>query len=149
MSNFLEIHNTDQDGKQFYLKDFLGQKVVLYFYPKDSTPGCTTEALDFTRLKQQFADNNAVIFGVSKDSVKSHKKFHDNQCLAISLISDENGELVEAFDVWKEKSMYGKKYMGIERSTFIINTNGQLIKEMRNVSVKGHAEEVLSIIKSI
>jgi peroxiredoxin Q/BCP len=132
------------DGKIHTFSDFKGRKLVLYFYPKDNTSGCTLEAQGFRDLIPEFSKKNSVILGVSKDSLKSHESFREKHCLPFDLIMDtkENG-LCELFDVWKEKSMYGKKYWGIERSTFLIDENGKLIKEWRKVSVPGHVEEVL------
>ncbi len=134
------------DGKSHTLNDFIGKTVVLYFYPKDDTPGCTTEAQGFRDHITDFAKKNTVIIGVSKDSEKSHQKFRQKYCLPFELIMDTDGVLCEAFGVWKEKSMYGKKYMGIERSTFLINPEGKLIKEWRKVSVINHVLEVLNTI---
>ena len=128
------------------LKNLSGKKVVLYFYPKDATPGCTIEGHEFTKLKKQFEKKNAVVFGVSRDSVKSHEKFKEKQCYAIDLISDEQSELCNAFDVIKDKNMYGKKVKGIERSTFVIDEKGVVINEWRKVKAEGHAEEVLKAL---
>lgn len=129
------------------LSDFIGQTVVLYFYPKDDTPGCTIEANDFAQLMPEFSSLNTTIIGVSKDDLKKHKKFIDKYCLPFALASDIEGKLCAAFGTWVEKSMYGKKYMGIQRSTFLIDEKGIVRKIWRNVSVKGHAQEVLSCIK--
>ncbi len=132
------------DGKTHQFSDFKGQNIILYFYPKDNTSGCTLEAQGFRDKIQKFSDKNAIILGVSKDSAKSHEAFKKTQCLPFDLIMDtEISGLCEIFGVWKEKSMYGKKYYGIERSTFLINPEGKLIKEWRKVSVPGHVEEVL------
>lgn len=125
------------------LKNLLGKKVVLYFYPKDATPGCTLEGHEFTKLKKQFEKKNTIVFGVSRDDVKSHEKFKEKECYAIDLISDEESELCNAFDVIKEKNMYGKKVKGIERSTFVIDEKGVITHEWRKVKAEGHAEEVL------
>ena len=132
-------------NKEISLTDLAGKKVVLYFYPKDSTPGCTLEARDFQSLKNEFEKNNAVILGVSKDSIKSHNKFAEKECLAFPLLSDETGAVCEKYGVWVEKSMYGKKYMGIARTTFLINENGIIAKIWPNVSVNNHAKEVLKL----
>lgn len=122
--------------------------LIVYFYPKDSTPGCTTQAVDFSCLKDQFDALNTTIFGISRDSVKSHQNFTEKQALRINLISDKEEVLCQHFDVIKEKNMYGKKVMGIERSTFIFH-QGQLIKEYRKVKAAGHAEQVLEDLKGL
>lgn len=122
--------------------------LIVYFYPKDSTPGCTTQAVDFSCLKDQFDALNTTIFGISRDSVKSHQNFTEKQALRINLISDKEEVLCQHFDVIKEKNMYGKKVMGIERSTFIFH-QGQLIKEYRKVKAAGHAEQVLEDLKAL
>ena len=124
--------------------DFSGKKLVVYFYPKDDTPGCTKEALEFSNLKNEFNKKNVNIIGVSKDSIQKHKKFISKYKLNLKLASDEDLKICETFKVWVEKSMYGKKYMGIERSTFLFDENLHLIKSWRKVKVNGHAEEVLN-----
>ena len=121
---------------------------MLFFYPRDNTSSCTKEAKDFTENLDLFDKAKVNIFGISKDSIESHEKFIKKQNLAISLLSDKNGTVCEDFGVWKEKSMYGKTYMGIERSTFIIDGNGLVIKEWRKVKVPGHVNEVLQVIES-
>lgn len=121
---------------------------ILYFYPKDNTPGCTTESKDFSSLRNEFASLDAVIYGISKDSIKSHHKFIEKQELKIDLLSD-NLEIAEMFGVWVEKNMYGRKYMGINRSTFILDNKNNIIKSWNKVSVKGHAQEVLEYLKSV
>ncbi|WP_448586502.1 peroxiredoxin [Thermaurantiacus sp.] len=131
------------------LSDFRGRKLVLYFYPKDDTPGCTTEALDFTRLADRFAAADTVVVGVSKDSVSSHARFAKKHGLAVRLASDPDGRTIEAFGAWVEKSMYGKKYMGIDRSTFLIDRDGRIAEAWRKVSVKGHAEAVLKAAEAL
>ncbi len=131
------------------LKDLRGQNVVIYFYPKDATPGCTTEGQDFRDLHAKFKRANTVIFGVSKDSIASHEKFKEKQSFPFDLISDADEAFCQKFDVIKEKNMYGKKYMGIERSTFLLDTEGKLREEWRKVKVKGHADEVLAAVKSL
>lgn len=131
------------------LSDFKGKKVVLYFYPKDATPGCTTEGHDFSKLKKKFEAANAVVLGVSRDSIKSHEKFKDKEGYKIDLLSDENSELCNAFDVIKDKNMYGKKVRGIERSTFLIDEKGDVVREWRKVKVDGHALEVLKAAQEI
>ena len=122
--------------------------LIVYFYPKDSTPGCTTQAVGFSCLKDQFDALNTTIFGVSRDSVKAHQNFTEKQNLTINLISDKEEALCQHFDVIKEKNMYGKKVMGIERSTFIFH-NGKLVKEYRKVKAAGHAEQVLEDLKTL
>ncbi len=137
----------DQDGKTHSLKDCLGKKVVLYFYPKDNTPGCTKEACSFRDEIAFFKKNDTIIFGVSADSVKSHKNFSEKFSLPFPLLSDESKKMIEAYGVWKEKSMYGKKYMGIERTTVIIDEKGKVKKIFAKVKVEGHTEEVLEALK--
>ena len=126
--------------------DLAGKKLVIYFYPKDDTPGCTKEALEFSNLKNDFDKKNVNIIGVSKDSIEKHQKFISKYNLSLKLVSDEDLKICETFNVWVEKSMYGKTYMGIERSTFLFDENLQLIRSWRNVKVNGHAEEVLNSI---
>lgn len=135
-------------GKTIQLKSFRGQNVVIYFYPKDATSGCTTEGLDFTALHARFRRKNTVILGVSRDSLASHDKFKAKQAFPFDLLSDPDEKLCRKFDVIKEKSLYGRKYMGIERSTFLIDTNGKLRKEWRKLKVKGHAQEVLDTVNN-
>ena len=129
-------------------EDLKGQKLVIYFYPKDDTPGCTVEAKDFSKTKNKFSKLNTKILGVSKDNIDKHKKFITKHSLTIDLISDD-GSICEKFGVWVEKSMYGKKYMGIERATFLFDQNLKLIKIWRNVKVKGHVNEVLSFVENL
>ncbi len=129
------------------LSDFKGKNIVLYFYPKDSTPGCTLEGQDFRDNKSKFSARNTIIFGVSRDSVKSHENFKSKQSFSFDLLSDPDEKLRKQFDVIKEKNIYGKKVIGIERSTFLIDEDGILVKEWRKVKVKGHVEEVLEEIK--
>ena len=129
------------------LSDFKGKNIVLYFYPKDSTPGCTLEGQDFRDNKSKFSARNTVILGVSRDSIKSHENFKSKQSFSFDLLSDPDEKLCKQFDVIKEKNMYGKKVIGIERSTFLIDEDGILVKEWRKVKVKGHVEEVLDEIK--
>lgn len=136
-------------GHDIQLSDFAGKKVILYFYPKDDTPGCTIEGIDFNNLKSQFDALNTVIMGVSRDSVKSHCKFRDKFGFKFELLSDEEEVLCKLFDVIKEKNMYGKKVMGIERSTFIIDENQKLAAEFRKVKADGHAQAMLDYIKSM
>jgi len=134
---------------EFSLNASIGKNIVIYFYPKDSTPGCTKEGEDFRDQFEAFSSNNALIIGVSRDSVKSHEKFICKYNFPFDLIADEDETVCQIFDVIKEKNMYGRKYMGIERSTFLIDTNGILINEWRKVKVKGHVEEVLGALKNI
>lgn len=136
-------------GKNLSFKDFAGKNVVLYFYPKDNTPGCTIEGHDFRRLSAEFDDENAVILGASKDSVKSHEGFRTKCEFPFDLIADEDEKLCRAFDVIQMKSLYGRKYEGIERSTFVIDGHGRVLKEWRKVKVDGHAQEVLDFVKSL
>lgn len=135
-----------EDGKIYSLKDFKGKKLVLYFYPKDMTSGCTAEACDFRDNIKLFQKKNTVIVGVSKDSMESHIKFKSKYELPFSLLSDESMNMLKAYGVWKEKSMYGRKYMGIERTTYIIDENGIIIEIYNKVKVKGHIEEILNKI---
>lgn len=136
------------DEKSHSLKDYLGKNVVLYFYPKDNTPGCTTEALDFKAHINDFSSLNTVVLGISKDSIKSHCKFIDKHELNFILLADEEKEVCSLYDVLKEKNMYGKKTIGIERSTFIINTSGYIVNEYRKVKVAGHVESIIEYIKN-
>ncbi|MDQ0273594.1 thioredoxin-dependent thiol peroxidase [Cytobacillus purgationiresistens] len=136
------------NGETVKLSDYRGKNVVLYFYPKDMTPGCTTQACDFRDRHNEFEELNAVILGVSPDPLKRHDKFIEKHGLPFILLADEEHEAAEAYAVWKLKKNFGKEYMGIERSTFIIDKNGQLVKEWRKVKVKDHVEEALTYIKS-
>ncbi len=137
------------DGTAIKLADFKGQNVILYFYPKDATSGCTKEACDFTDNTPKFTKADAVVIGVSKDSVASHQKFKKKHKLKVTLGADEDGKVCEAYGVWVEKSMYGRKYMGIERSTFLIDGKGVIRAEWRKVKVPGHADEVLAALKAL
>lgn len=137
----------DQDGKKVSLKDFKGKKIVLYFYPKDNTSGCTKEACNFRDEFPKFKKSSAVIIGVSPDSVGSHKKFAEKYDLPFMLLADEDKKVLQLYDVWKEKSMYGKKYMGVERTTYIIDENGKIKKIFNKVKVDGHSEEVMKALK--
>ncbi len=132
----------DQDGNLVKLTDFEGKNLVLYFYPKDDTSGCTKEACSFRDELPSFEGINAAIVGVSPDSVKSHRKFIDKYSLNFTLLSDESKSMLEAYGVWKEKSMYGKKYMGVERTTYIIDPSGKIKAVFNKVKVDGHTEEV-------
>lgn len=131
------------------LSDLKGKNVVLYFYPKDNTPGCTIEAQDFSALKKEFEKTDTIILGVSKDSIKKHQNFINKYDLKIDLLADEDGETCEEYGVIKEKSMFGKKYMGIDRSTFLIDKIGKISKIWRSVKVKNHADEVLEEAKKL
>ena len=133
-------------GTEFSLSNFLGKTVVLYFYPRDSTPGCTNEGIDFTSLYGDFQKKNVEIFGISRDSINSHEKFKKKYSFPFELLSDSEEVACALFDVIKMKNMYGKQVQGIERSTFLIDPKGILIKEWRGLKVPGHADEVLSSI---
>ncbi|WP_332646269.1 thioredoxin-dependent thiol peroxidase [Lysinibacillus sp. 54212] len=137
----------NENGESVSLADFKGKNVVLYFYPKDMTPGCTTQACDFRDAYTDFSDLNAVILGVSMDDEKKHTKFIEKHELPFSLLVDEDHEVAEKYGVWVLKKMYGREYMGIERSTFLINEAGIVVKEWRKVRVKNHIEDVLSYLK--
>jgi peroxiredoxin Q/BCP len=126
-----------------------GSKVVLFFYPRDDTSGCTKENEAFTALQSEFDTIGTQVFGISKDSLESHKKFMVKKSLTVPLLSDENSDVCEAFGVWKEKSMYGKKFMGIERSTFLIDAEGRIAQEWHKVKVPGHAEAVLEAARAL
>jgi peroxiredoxin Q/BCP len=135
-------------GKRIALKDFTGKKLVLYFYPKDDTSGCTAEAIAFNKLKPDFSKSGAAVVGVSPDSAKSHAKFKAKHELKLDLAADEEKTMLQAYGVWVEKSMYGRKYMGVERTTFLIGADGKILKIWRKVKVPGHAEEVLAAAKA-
>ncbi len=130
-------------GETYSLKDLKGKKFILYFYPKDDTSGCTAEACHFTENIKAFNKAGVIVLGVSKDSLESHKKFREKYGLKFPLLSDTDGKICEAYGTWIEKSMYGKKYMGIDRSTFMIGEDGKIISIWRKVKVPGHVEEVL------
>ncbi|PWK53414.1 thioredoxin-dependent thiol peroxidase [Pleionea mediterranea] len=135
--------------KKLSLKDFKGKHLVIYFYPKDATPGCTTEGQNFRDTFNKFKNANCSILGVSRDSIKSHEKFKEKQAFPFDLLSDEDEEMCKAYDVIKLKKLYGREYMGIERSTFLIDANGKLKKEWRKIKVKGHVDEVLAEVKAL
>lgn len=137
------------ENKLVNLSQFRGKKVILYFYPKDMTPGCTLEAIEFNEHKDDFEKLNAVVIGVSKDSILSHEKFKDKNELKIDLASDMELEIIKAFGVWQEKNMYGKKTMGVVRTTFIIDENGIIQKIYPKVRVKGHVDKVLEDLKEM
>ncbi len=142
--------NLETDGGgRVQLSELKGRKIVIYFYPKDDTPGCTIEAKDFRDHKAAFDKANVVIIGVSRDSVKSHDKFKEKYCLPFSLAADESGEMCEAYGVWVEKSMYGKKYMGVERATFLIDASGKIAHIWPKVKVDGHVREVLEAAEKL
>jgi thioredoxin-dependent peroxiredoxin len=136
-------------GKDIALKSHQGKALIVYFYPKDNTPGCTQEGQDFRDQYSAFAKAGAEIVGISKDSVRSHENFKAKFSFPFALLSDADGAACEAFDVIKEKSMYGKKYMGVERSTFLFDRSGKLVRQWRGVKVKGHADEVLGAVKEL
>lgn len=146
----IELQGLDKDGneKTYNLSDFKGEQIILYFYPKDNTSGCTQEACDF-RDNINRLTNYATVIGVSPDSIKSHKSFMEKQSLNFILLSDPEHKLAEVYGVWKEKSMYGRKYMGIERSTFIIDGKGEIQKDWRKVKVKGHVDEVIDYLTNV
>jgi peroxiredoxin Q/BCP len=136
-------------GNTVSLSDLRGQAVVLFFYPRDDTPGCTKESIGFSERLQEFADLGVQVLGISKDSVASHEKFAAKHALATALLSDENGSTCEDYGVWKEKNMYGKKFLGIERSTFLIGADGRIRAVWRKVKVPGHVDEVLSAARAL
>lgn len=145
-----EFSLPDENGKTVSLEDFKGEKyVVLYFYPKDSTPGCTTEACDFRDTASHFEELNAVILGVSPDEETSHQKFIEKHGLPFSLLVDKDHETAEKYGVWQLKKNFGKEYMGIVRSTFLIDPTGTVVKEWRNVRVKGHVEDALAVLQQL
>ncbi len=136
------------ENTQITLSDFKGKFVVLYFYPKDNTPGCTMQAKDFTCMEKEFKDLGVEVIGVSRDSLKSHDKFKDKYNLYFNLGSDPEGKTCEQYGTWVEKSMFGKKYMGIQRATFLIDKDGKIAHIWPKVSIKGHALEVLNTVKA-
>jgi peroxiredoxin Q/BCP len=138
-----------ETGEVMSIKDFKGKTVVLYFYPKDDTPGCTQQAKDFRDKIEEFIKLNAIVIGVSRDTIDRHEEFKKKYALPFSLISDEDGIALEEYGVWVEKNMYGKKYMGIERSTYLINREGKIKKIWRKVSVGGHVAEVLEAVREL
>jgi peroxiredoxin Q/BCP len=139
----------NQDETEICLRDLAGKWVILYFYPKDNTPGCTTEACDFTENLDWFEDEDAVILGVSPDSPKKHRNFIEKKNLKITLLSDENKDVIKAYGAWGIKKMYGKEYEGVIRSTFIINPEGEIVAEFKKVKVKGHVEAVKEKLKEL
>ena len=139
----------NQDSEEICLRDFAGSWVVLYFYPKDNTPGCTTEALDFTALKSEFEKEGATILGVSPDSIKRHQNFITKKELQITLLSDEDKEVAQKYGVWQLKKLYGEEYMGIVRSTFLIDPDGNIAEIWTKIKVKEHAQKVLEKLKEL
>lgn len=137
------------NGKEVSLSDYLGRNVVLYFYPKDNTPGCTTESCDFRDFNGQFEQLNTVVLGISPDDLKSHDKFIKKFELPFLLLADTEQVVSNQFGVWTLKKMYGKEYYGVERSTFLINAQGEIVKEWRKVKVEGHVQEVLEAVKGL
>ncbi|MFQ5346813.1 MAG: peroxiredoxin [Rhodothalassiaceae bacterium] len=136
-------------GDTIRLSDLRGRIVVLYFYPKDNTPGCTTEAREFSALADEFAALGATVIGVSKDSVATHERFRDKHGLRVRLASDGDGAVCDAYGVWQEKSLYGRRFMGIVRSTFLIDRDGRIARLWRKVRIKGHAAEVLAAAREL
>jgi peroxiredoxin Q/BCP len=139
----------DQDEKDICLKDFKNKWVVLYFYPKDNTPGCTLEAINFTHHESEFDELNAVVLGIIKYSCESHKKFQQKHDLTVALLSDPEHEVIEKYGVWKPKKLYGKEFLGTERSTFVIDPEGKIEYKWVKVKVPGHIETVLSKLKEL
>ena len=136
-------------GGTLSLAEFKGRNLVIYFYPKADTPGCTREAIDFTRLRGDFADAGATVLGISADTVKAQESFRDKHELSIPLISDEQHEMLEAYGAWGEKSMYGRTFMGLIRTTVLIGADGRIARIWRNVRVDGHADEVLAAVRAL
>jgi peroxiredoxin Q/BCP len=149
MDSLPDLTVTAPDGAPLPLASLKGRKLAVYFYPKDDTSGCTREAQDFSALVAEFAAADTALLGISKDSPKSHGQFVEKHALTVPLASDESGAVTEAFGAWIEKSMYGRKYMGIDRSTFLFDAEGRLVREWRKVKVPGHAEEVLAAARAI
>ena len=141
-----EFKLLDQNGEEHTLEDYKGKKVILYFYPKDNTPGCTKQACGFTLLYPQFTEKGAVVLGVSKDTVASHKKFEEKQELAITLLADPELEAIKAYDVWQEKNMYGKKTMGVVRTTYLIDEDGMITKAFSKVKAADNPQQMLDLL---
>ena len=141
-----EFKLLDQNGEEHTLEDYKGKKVILYFYPKDNTPGCTKQACGFTLLYPQFTEKGAVVLGVSKDTVASHKKFEEKQELAITLLADPELEAIKAYDVWHEKNMYGKKTMGVVRTTYLIDEEGIITKAFSKVKAADNPQQMLDLL---
>ena len=147
---YLDIEVFDENGEKVRVGDILkGRWTVLYVYPKDNTPGCTTEAKEFTELLPEFEKLGFQVIGVSKDSVESHRRFKEKHGLKVKLLSDPKTELIKALGAWGKKKRYGREYEGIIRSTFIVNPDGEIVWEKRNVRAKGHAERVLKIVREL
>lgn len=144
----LDFTLLNQDGESVTLSQYLGKKVILYFYPKDNTPGCTKQACGFAQLYPDFNEKGAVILGVSKDSVKSHKKFQEKYQLPFTLLSDPELQVIQAYDVWKEKNMYGKKVMGVVRTTYLINEEGIIEKAYTKVKAAQNPEDMLEVLNA-
>jgi len=145
-----DFTGVNQDNKSVSLSQFKGkQNVVLYFYPKDDTPGCTIEANEFTTLVKEFAEANVVVLGVSKDSCEKHRKFIDKYSLKVELLADTSGDICEKYHTWGEQRFMGKKYMGIARSTFVIDKAGQLIEALYKVKARGHAQQMLELVREL
>lgn len=138
----------NQDGESVTLSQYLGKKIILYFYPKDNTPGCTKQACGFAQLYPDFHEKGAVILGVSKDSVKSHKKFQEKYQLPFTLLSDPELQVIQAYDVWKEKNMYGKKVMGVVRTTYLINEEGIIEKAYTKVKAAQNPEDMMEVLNA-
>lgn len=149
MNKVQPITCTATSDLEISIPDTQGRHIVLYFYPKDATPGCTTEGQDFRDNYQAFADANTVIYGISKDDLTKHEKFKAKQNFPFELIADVDGTLCELFNVWQLKKFMGREYMGIVRSTFLIDANGNILKHWDKVKVKGHAEEVLAVVQAL
>ena len=143
----LKLQSTNDSS--YLLKDSLGKYVVLYFYPKDDTPGCTVETIDFNELLSKFRKANCDVFGISKDTIKSHKKFKKKYKIKFDLLSDEGIDIIKSYKVWAKKKFMGREFMGVIRSTFLIDTKGKIIKTWKNVKVKDHAQDVLDTLKVI
>ncbi|TXT57234.1 MAG: thiol peroxidase, thioredoxin-dependent [Promethearchaeota archaeon] len=139
----------DKDKKEMCLKDLRGKYVVLYFYPKDNTPGCTTEAIGFTNVLPDLQELDATVVGVSPDSPESHKKFIDKKSLTITLLSDEDHKIMDQYNAWGKKKFRGKEYMGVIRSTYLIDPDGKIVNHWPKVSPKGHAEDVKSVLNDL
>jgi peroxiredoxin Q/BCP len=136
-------------GGSLSLAAYLGKPIVLYFYPQDDTTSCTTEAISFSQLKPEFEKAGAVVIGLSPDSVRKHDKFKSKYDLTVDLVADEERKVIEAYRLWVEKTMYGRKYMGVERATFLIGRDGRIVRIWRQVRVKGHAEQVLEAVRAL
>ena len=139
----------NQDGVEICLRDLKGKWIILYFYPKDNTPGCITEAKEFSALLDEFENENAIVLGISPDSPKKHCNFIEKQALEVTLLSDEEKKVLKAYGAWGIKKIYGKEYEGVIRSTVIINPNGEIVKEYKKVRAKGHAKKVLEDLKEL